>query len=305
VCERQWKPLSEEERYQRRQEIAVPILAEFHQWLQGQSVNVLPKSKIGEAVSYALNQWDAWVRYCEAGYLSIDNNLSEQMVKPCAMGRKAWLFLGSENGGATAAILYSLTASAKANRVHPYFYLRDVFDRLPEVIHDPLILPHLQAACEAAPLSDPQKLALLGCRRAPQYLDLLRCHPRVLAERFLQNQIEPEVVAAFTELLPDRWLAAHPEYRLEINRSTGIPVGMERIDQLADRVLSCQQGLARHRRAIELLRALPVDLQEQIGSALLQDLLQAKGNRAAGQAVRESPVFLRQVERRAPQRASR
>jgi len=99
VCERQRKPLSEEERYQRRQEIAVPILAEFHQWLQGQSVNVLPKSKIGEAVSYALNQWDAWVRYCEAGYLSIDNNLSEQMVKPCAMGRKAWLFLGSENGG--------------------------------------------------------------------------------------------------------------------------------------------------------------------------------------------------------------
>ena len=150
MCERQWKPLSEEERYQRRQEIAVPILAKFHQWLQGQSVNVLPKSKIGEAVSYALNQWDAWVRYCEAGYLSIDNNLSEQMVKPCAMGRKAWLFLGSENGGATAAILYSLTASAKANRVHPYFYLRDVFDRLPEVIHDPLILPHLQAACEAA-----------------------------------------------------------------------------------------------------------------------------------------------------------
>ena len=81
--------------------------------------------------------------------------------------------------------------------MHPCFYLRDVFDRLPEVIHDPLIPPHLQAACEAAPLSDPQKLALLGCRRAPQYLDLLRCHPRVLAERFLQNQIEPEVVAAF------------------------------------------------------------------------------------------------------------
>ena len=232
VCERQWKVLSEEDRYQQRQEIAVPILADFRQWLQGQSVNVLPKSKISEAVNYALNQWDAWVRYCEAGYLAIDNNLSEQMVKPCAMGRKAWLFLGSENGGATAAILYSLTASAKANRGHPYFYLRDVFDRLPEVIHDPLILPHLQAACEAAPLSDPQKIELLGCRRAPQYLDLLRCHPRVLAERFLQNQIEPEVVAALSELLPDRWLAAHPEYRLEINRSTGIPVGMERI--LAD-----------------------------------------------------------------------
>lgn len=77
------------------------------------------------------------------------------------------------------------------------------------------------------------------------------------------------------------------------------------IDQLADRVLNCQQDIARHRRAIELLRALPVDLQEQIGSTLLDDLLQAEGNRAAEQAVREFPEFLRQVERRAQQRASR
>ena len=78
-----------------------------------------------------------------------------------------------------------------------------------------------------------------------------------------------------------------------------------RIDQLADRVLGCQQDIARHRRAIELLRALPLDLQEQLGSALLEDLLQAEGDRAAEQAVREFPEFLRDVERRAQQRASR
>ena len=62
-----------------------------------------------------------------------------------------------------------------------------------------------------------------------QYLDILRCHPRVLADRFLHEQIEAELVEALTALLPDRWLASHAEYRLEINRPTGIPVGMERV----------------------------------------------------------------------------
>jgi hypothetical protein len=145
------------------------------------------------------------------------------------MGRKAWLFLGSENGGATAAILYSLTASAKANRAHPFFYVRDVLEQIPEIVHDPRLLPHLQAACEGAPLTPPQQRQLLSCRRPTQYLDILRCHPRVLAERFLHEQIEAELVEALTELLPDHWLASHPEYRLEINRPTGIPVGMNSI----------------------------------------------------------------------------
>ena len=229
VLERRWKPLTDEERYGLRQAEAIPILHEFHDWLQGVAPTVLPKSKIGEAVSYALNQWEAWERYCDAGFLSIDNNLSEQMVKPCAMGRKAWLFLGSENGGATAAILYSLTASAKANRAHPFFYVRDVLDYIPEIIHDPRLLPHLATACESAPLTDAQQQQLRNCRRPIQYLDILRCHPRVLAERFLHEQIEAELVEALTALLPDQWLASHEEYRLEINRPTGIPVGMERV----------------------------------------------------------------------------
>ena len=229
LLERQWKPLTDEERYQHRQAETLPILTEFHDWLKATQPTLLPKSKIGEAVSYALNQWEAFVRYCDAGFLSIDNNLSERSVKPCAMGRKAWLFLGSENGGATAAILYSLTASAKANQAHPFFYVRDVFEHLPRIVHDPRLLPHLVAACQRAPLADSQRVQLERCERATQYLDILRCHPRVLADSFLQQQIEPELVDALTELLPDRWLATHGDYRLEINRPTGIPVGMERI----------------------------------------------------------------------------
>ena len=77
------------------------------------------------------------------------------------------------------------------------------------------------------------------------------------------------------------------------------------IDQLADRLFEYQQDVARHRRAVDLLRAMPIELHEQIGSTLVQDLLEAEGDRAADQAAREFPDLLREVERRAKQRASR
>ena len=148
-------------------------------------------------------------------------------MKPCAMGRKAWLFLGSQEGGATAAVLYSLTGSAKRNRVHPFFYLRDVLERLPAIVRDPRLLPLLREACRVAPLTEEHRARLPGCQRPSQYLDILRCHTRSLADFFSRNEVEQDIVAALSELLPDRWLAAHPEHRLEINRATGTPVGLE------------------------------------------------------------------------------
>jgi transposase len=225
--ERKWKDISDDERYALRQQHAMPLLAEFHHWLVKTEPDVLPKSKIGEAVSYALNQWEPWTRYCDAGFLSIDNNLAEQTVKPCAMGRKAWLFLGSQEGGATAATLYSLTGSAKRNRVHPFFYLRDVLERLPAIVHDPRLLPLLKETCRTAPLTEEQRTRLPGCERPGQYLDILRCHTRSLADVFLRNELEQDMLAALSDLLPDRWIVAHPEHRLEINRPTGPPVGLE------------------------------------------------------------------------------
>jgi transposase len=225
--ERQWKPVSDEERYALRQEHAVPILEEFHAWLEEIEARVLPKSKIGEAVTYALNQWEAWMRYCQAGWLSIDNNLAERTIRPCTTGRKNWVFLGSESGGATAAILYSLTASAKGIGAHPYFYIRDMLDRLPVVIHDRRMLHHLVAACQSAPLTQVERHRLDKCERPSQYLDILRGHARALADRFLQDEIEVELVKPLSELLPDVWLAAHPEHQLELNRPTGVPVGLE------------------------------------------------------------------------------
>lgn len=232
--ERQWKDFADDQRYALRQEHAVPLLAQFHEWLVRTEPHLLPKSKIGEAVSYALHQWESWSRYCEAGFLSIDNNLSEQMVKPCAMGRKAWLFLGSQEGGATAAVLYSMTGSAKRNRAHPFFYLRDVLDRLPAIVHDPRLLPLLKATCETAPLTEEQRARLPGCQRPSQYLDILRCHTRSLADAFLDDEVATDIVSTLSELMPDRWIAAHPEHRLEINRPTGVPVGLEAALSAAD-----------------------------------------------------------------------
>jgi hypothetical protein len=115
-----------------RQERSQPILAEFQAWLETIEPSVLPKSPLGQAIGYVLPRWEGLSRYCEDGRLSIDNNLSERALRPCAIGRKNWLFLGSDQGGRTAAILFSVMASCKANQVEPFAYLRDVLTRLAE-----------------------------------------------------------------------------------------------------------------------------------------------------------------------------
>lgn len=116
-----------------RQEHAVPILAQFKSWLdrEGQDQRILPKSPIRAAFTYTLNQWDALGRYTQAGYLSFDNNIAERLVKIPAMGRKNYLFVGSQRGGEGAAVMYSLVSSAKAIGVEPFAWLQDLFTRLP------------------------------------------------------------------------------------------------------------------------------------------------------------------------------
>jgi transposase len=114
-----------------RQQHAVPILSEFEAWLKKERSNVLPKSMIGQAFTYTLNQWQALCRYTEDGALEIDNNLAERMMKIPAMGRGNWLFVGSEMGGHRAAILMSLMASAKYCHVEPWAWLNAVLTELP------------------------------------------------------------------------------------------------------------------------------------------------------------------------------
>jgi len=117
-------------RYELRQEKSLPILEEFHDWLNTAKSNVLPKSPVGQAIGYVLPRWDGFVRYCERGALSIDNNLSERMIRPLTIGRKNWMFLGSDTGGKAAAILYGVIASAKSNEVEPFAYVRDLLREL-------------------------------------------------------------------------------------------------------------------------------------------------------------------------------
>lgn len=115
-------------RQAKRAEHAVPLLTELGQWLQQETF--LPKSLIGKAATYTRNQWTALNRYVEDGDLSMDNNFAERAMRPIAIGRKNWLFVGSERAGHRAAILTSLVASCKNNFVEPWAYLKDIFDRL-------------------------------------------------------------------------------------------------------------------------------------------------------------------------------
>jgi len=107
-----------------------PILKKIKETLDAWSVDVLPKSPLGQAVGYALRQWEALTRYVENAILSLDNNLSERTLRMVAIGRKNWLFAGNDEGGKRAAIIYRLVASCKLSEIDPLAYFRDVLDRV-------------------------------------------------------------------------------------------------------------------------------------------------------------------------------
>jgi transposase len=117
-------------RHKLRQERSRPIFNRLHIWLQAESPKVLPKSPIGEAIQYSLNHRAALERPLEAGFLELDNGACERALKPVALGRKNWLFAGSDNGGRTAAVLMSLCTTCKNFGIDPQAYLRDVLDRI-------------------------------------------------------------------------------------------------------------------------------------------------------------------------------
>jgi transposase len=146
----------DDQRLRMRQDLSVPLLEEFKAWLDKQRDQVLPKSPMAEAIGYALNNWSALIRYTEAGFLSIDNNVAEREMKRIAIGRKNWLFVGSENGGRTAAVLFSFTSTCHRLSIDPWAYLQDVLSRLPRTSASQLaeLLPdRWQAARQAATLN--------------------------------------------------------------------------------------------------------------------------------------------------------
>jgi transposase len=135
------RPEFEALRLRLRQEKSVPLLKSLGEWLDGQAAKALPKSPLGEAVGYARNQWAALQVYTTAGFLEIDNNAAERALRAVAIGRKNYLFFGSDIGGDTAAVLYTFTQTCQALGVEPWRYLRDVLERLPS--HPPEQLAQL------------------------------------------------------------------------------------------------------------------------------------------------------------------
>jgi transposase len=120
----------EEQRRLWREQRSRPVLEELKKWLDEYKSKVLPKSVIGQAVGYALNNWAALCRYVEQGYLSIDNNLSERTLRVVALGRNNWGVLGSESGGQRAAVLYSVVQTCRHLGIDPFAYLREALPGL-------------------------------------------------------------------------------------------------------------------------------------------------------------------------------
>jgi transposase len=162
------KTLSSAERLRLRQENSVPVLDSFQKWLVAQKARVLPKSPIAGAINYVLNQWEALKVYTTDGDLDIDNNISERTLKLIGMGRINWLFLGSDNGGKTAAVLFSFTATCKLLGIDSFAYLRDLFERLPTHPPERLeeLLPHRWQAARAAAALPPNEPATTSANGA-------------------------------------------------------------------------------------------------------------------------------------------
>lgn len=133
------------ERQRLRQEKSVLRLEQFKAWIQSQQASgggpVLPKSPMGQAMAYTLNQWDALGVYTTDGDLAIDNNAAENALRRVAVGRNNWLFYGSDKGGDTGAVLFSLMATCQRHKLDPFAYLRDVLTRLPATPINDLDVP--------------------------------------------------------------------------------------------------------------------------------------------------------------------
>jgi transposase len=115
-----------------RQARAGPHLEALHNWLQTTLIQVSKKSALAEAIRYALTRWTALTRYCGDGCLEIDNNAAERALRAVALGRKNYLFAGSDRGGERAAAIYTLIGTAKLNGLDPEAYLRAVLARVAE-----------------------------------------------------------------------------------------------------------------------------------------------------------------------------
>lgn len=115
---------------QLRQQKALPVLQQFEQWLNEQIIQVLPASATGKAMAYSLRLWPKLVLYTEDGRLNIDNNLTENSIRPVTLGRKNYLFAGSHHAAQNAAMMYSFFATCKINGIEPFNWLKETLTKI-------------------------------------------------------------------------------------------------------------------------------------------------------------------------------
>jgi transposase len=130
--EKQIKGRSPDERRAVRNEQAKPLFDDLRRWLEQALTQLAPKSETAAAIRYALELWDALARYLDDGRIELDNMIAERALRPVAIGRRNYLFAGSDSGGRRAAIHYSLIGSARLNGIDPEAYLRYVLTRIGE-----------------------------------------------------------------------------------------------------------------------------------------------------------------------------
>ena len=142
--EREAREIEPEARWLLRQQRARPVADALHAWLTAQRQALAKADATAKAIDYSLSNWRALTRYLDDGNVPIDNNAAENSVRPLAIGRKNWLFVGSQQAGERAAVVMSLIESAKLNGNDPWAYLKDVFERLPTLKQRDLaqLLPH-------------------------------------------------------------------------------------------------------------------------------------------------------------------
>jgi transposase len=131
--ERALHDVTPEQRLTGRAQRSTVVLAKFRVWLDALSVSALPKSKLGEAITYCLNQWRKLNVFLLDGRLELDNNRSERAIKPFVIGRKNWLFANTPAGARSSALIYSLVETAKENGLNPFTYLTHLFEQLPNI----------------------------------------------------------------------------------------------------------------------------------------------------------------------------
>jgi len=146
-----------DERKQVRQARARPLLESLHDWFEASLTKLSRKSDTTAAIRYALTLWPALTRYCDDGHLEVDNNAAERALRAVTLGRKNYLFAGSDAGGERAAVIYSLIGTAKLNGLDPEVYLREVLTRIADhpINRIEELLPWNIAASETAASSIP------------------------------------------------------------------------------------------------------------------------------------------------------